>query len=1842
MKWIKTSLILLIGLILMSIVVTAITFKQEQTGNFNGLNSSITSCSERRYMGTLFTANRTYNLCGLKLRTNPSVDSVVNLTLWDDLGNYTPNVILKTFATDVVYDGTLYTTYQGENCYEVVNGTKYWLMMLGKTGDCTATGVLTGGTGYVDSAGVAGTPPSTAPPIGWRTGGAFVNYGIEFYTYSGIINSLSVNWNGQSALNASTQTSPLTTFYFNFSIEPIGNIANCSFYENNTLIETKNNLLSDTRYNFTIFKPFGYFNTTTNYISCSGNNTANGNSTAKIIYYNVSKGIIPTAYNPLLPFFINTTLSPVTANPYNCQSNMANGSSCSYTYTIQIGANATAGNYSIFAYSTDSSHNSTMFEVFSGSRYATITLSDKYPDDITSLNPFSSLILFNYTYEKFGTNNIYLDTNSIRLNYKLNDSTHSCVTFQNGSYYNCGYNSQLPFANVSYDLYRFTLNDNMILPATYNYNETIMEHTLHNTSTITSLASYFKIQLLNVSNSSAYGFYEVMLNITSGSETPLSVYYCNSTYTSGAVVSSSNCVQFGTISTPNTYNHTHSVNSSHHLIPFSISGGNISTVKVTSLSYFLIRGVNAHTITLYGLNGSSYYSRPNVLERTGGGGGSWTDISTTLMPDSHLHQFSSDSTLYYYAQGNNTNDGILYNSSILYDVLDLGGLPPNAPSIHNPVDNGLYSGIININYTLGASPMGLDVNYSNITLLNYPAHTFNLTITANNSILTNYSWNSTLATDGSYTIRVWNCDTTMRCSFSEVDNVTIDNTKPSITITSPAVNYTYYNTHIVPVTGNITDVHPATQWWTNNSGVTNNTLSLSGTNYNINLESWAEGLTTITIYANDSANNKNSNTRKFFVDTTPPTINSTYPAEDNSSWKYSYQSVNFNNSCYTPNNISQVKMTCYNSTADLVFSDTITGLSTYQTYNYLNTTNTINYQDTFTCQAECGSLSSFYNITEDYKIFVIDTLSWENYTNLTQTKLNDDFAFDVTYNFNGDNHRCFAYTNSSAVSCNSSIGTGTLSLGCTISASTQQSISMYLDCSDLDMGIYNVTPVDTKVIFIDITKPEINIYSPVLVDSNVRLKNNSVFNWNVSITDSNVFGFEINCSKSGITQYYDRFIDINSTSFSYTNSTYFQNPGLYNCNISASDDHTDNDFKEQSKLNDKGIDNLLTGKIKGNVGKVDFELSNEDNMEVQLLKKTDRVSLEMKFDNLDKKTKTKIVKLKCEDGYELYKRSTNPKYKEHWVCVNGINGYWTDGNTIENDVSVSSYVDKKTGELVYEYTTNGNKITMNSIGGLNFNSILFNISIDYWENVSFYAYNIYNGSNIYNFNINVTNSTGSSNLYTTSTGNMTLNLLNGTYTIIQNATNYLRTQSYSYNTGNISSYNKSFWQAELTASIRNIQDDSLVGGTTLTIQNDSILYTNTTNPATFLLNSGTDYILNVTGSGITPNSTNYTITSNGIYTYTFYVYANFTLFIKDEATKDTFNISSPSSLQQYIFCEDNTIIITDVTSNSTSFTAPCVFTKIKYIVNYPTDRYYRTLLPRAFNLTTGNISVWLINLDTTQTVFNTWELFALNEEFDNVRVYFKKFIDTEEFIITSDYLDVEDKIGTYLMLGEEYTIEIEADNLATRSLGFYSADAAGDKVLRLFDVYYNPTDLAGYYLNNSWYVSVDNTTDPKRVKVSYLSTDVDTATLTVYNESISGTMLYTTTASGDSGIIYYTPSVAYENYTFLVELNITKTDGTSSNTTFTKLIKTNARIALDLITFGYITDEWLFMFVAILLSVVALSFSIPTANVGGIIFIGLGGLFYWLGWFYISTGVLSLAVIIAVGSFIKNKDIGAE
>lgn len=387
----------------------------------------------------------------------------------------------------------------------------------------------------------------------------------------------------------------------------------------------------------------------------------------------------------------------------------------------------------------------------------------QFPSQVTSLNLFNNTYL-NITYNITGDS---LNATSPLLFYKTNQTGSDVSYYVNGT-------SVSGFATVSYlsvssSNYLFRLVDNQVYPATYNYPERSMELTPHSFVSLTSTSQYLSVGLRNVSSIAPYGIFEIMMNKTTLASTSTTLYYCNSTYNFlSNIGANSNCIAFA-VASNNNYNHNHSNFSSHQIFPFAvnITDGTLNGIVVTPNSFFLIQGNaigwNVHYI--------SNLSRTGAIRTTNNNGATWTNQTYTV--DAHLHQYTGNDFLYYYACANDTN-GTFSCSTVRQNQIALAQIIPSPPIIFSPI-NQTYIGNIPINYTQAVSPTGnAIVNYS-IYLYNID-ETFNTTIILNNGLNLGYIWNSSSVPDDSYKIKVVATDNRSLSSFSFSQIFTTHNT----------------------------------------------------------------------------------------------------------------------------------------------------------------------------------------------------------------------------------------------------------------------------------------------------------------------------------------------------------------------------------------------------------------------------------------------------------------------------------------------------------------------------------------------------------------------------------------------------------------------------------------------------------------------------------------------------------------------------------------------------------------------------------------------------------------------------------------------------------------------------------------------------------------------------------------------------------------------------------------------------------------------------------------------------------------------------------------------------------
>ena len=537
------------------------------------------------------------------------------------------------------------------------------------------------------------------------------------------------------------------------------------------------------------------------------------------------------------------------------------------------------------------------------------------PSNITSNNAFSKV---NVTYSI--TDNDGVNNGSAKLYYKINNSGRDGgLIFVNGSRIANGFlTADIIKTNLS-QYYNFSMDDDLTTPAIYNYDAETMDDTVHNVYNFGSQNARIKIRFFNITTTKQFTYLEIMTNTTGIN--PLEYFYCNSSYTTGKASLSPFCNLIYTQNPANTFNHTHSAYSSHQVIPMTInSTGYISGVKVTKTSYIVLRA--PLTSSLWGVWAIPNIARANTIQTSTNGGTAWTNYAGTV--DAHIHQFSNNDSLYYYACVNDTYTPAVQTCSIVHEEgLERSDLPPTSPFIYNPLPNTLKYGVIPINYTSSTS-YGERFIWYNITLLK--VLTWNYTIVSNNSNNLNTLFNTSKVADGIYNIEVEACESGGKCSFGLVTNITINNS-PSISIISPVDNYNdnqqlrtggyYFDSAVGTVNCSlyINNVYEISTGYTPSNAIFNLTSFSLG----------ADGIYTWRFACYNGVIYTNSTSRSFIYDTEAPNIIITHP---NSTISQNYLNSNFRlDAKVTDDNLFNVNVSIIAYNGSKVYENTTNNLN---------------------------------------------------------------------------------------------------------------------------------------------------------------------------------------------------------------------------------------------------------------------------------------------------------------------------------------------------------------------------------------------------------------------------------------------------------------------------------------------------------------------------------------------------------------------------------------------------------------------------------------------------------------------------------------------------------------------------------------------------------------------------------------------------------------------------------------------------------------------------------------------------------------------------------------------------
>jgi len=435
-------------------------------------------------------------------------------------------------------------------------------------------------------------------------------------------------------------------------------------------------------------------------------------------------------------------------------------------------------------------YNSTTIPAFSP-----LAFSSQTPSNITSTTLFKTNVLINYTFNT---------TLNLSVAYGLNYTSYgslNCSLLINGSCIiaNNTYRTITPSSNTSTGglyTFSFSIGENNLYPQIANLNDSFFSQT-HNVQTLTTNNHYIKTTINNLTNKLSYNILEANIN-TSGT---IKVFACNSSYSTGNILTSPNCLEIGNINTT-TFNHSHSLNVNHNLVPFSVLNGKINgLLGFSETMTFVFRSLTGTANAFYVPN----ISRVDNTMSSINSGVTWNTISGTL--DAHIHSYGNNEEYIKY-QAFGSYAGALYNTTFTTELIEVEALNPNPPVIYFPFNSTITSSIMNINWS-NATATNPSQNISNhvLQLLNNDL-TLNRTI-ASNLTLSTYAlniYNENLTT-GTYYIKVIGYDQNGLNSFDFESFDLVTNANLNLTAIFP-INSTLISNFTINATnlntGNIT------------------------------------------------------------------------------------------------------------------------------------------------------------------------------------------------------------------------------------------------------------------------------------------------------------------------------------------------------------------------------------------------------------------------------------------------------------------------------------------------------------------------------------------------------------------------------------------------------------------------------------------------------------------------------------------------------------------------------------------------------------------------------------------------------------------------------------------------------------------------------------------------------------------------------------------------------------------------------------------------------------------------------------------------------------------------------
>jgi hypothetical protein len=387
------------------------------------------------------------------------------------------------------------------------------------------------------------------------------------------------------------------------------------------------------------------------------------------------------------------------------------------------------------------------------------------PPDISSTNVINNPLVISYFANASTNSNSLVNISSVKLCFITNASTNN-IFFVNGTATTNAECEVFGANDSAARTYNWTIDDNEIYPGSFALSaEGVFDSTPHTRNNLANANGMVKLTLYNISNNTAYNFFEIMVN--SSGATPMSLWYCNATYTTGNPATSANCASLGTLANTATYNHYHDLSlnySAHQVFSMGINttSKTFNNVGVTTVGYFIAQGTNAGTWAWWSIPD---IARADTTQTTVNGGVAWSNFAGTI--DAHLHQYTGAELFNYYKTELNQS-GAAFSSPLRTDLINLSGLPPNAPDVILPINDGQVDMNI-LQSTASISPNGYAIS-------NYTWSLYNLSYSLNKTLVignTSAFYDFSAIPVANYILGVTVCDNLSQCATSYINTTVV-------------------------------------------------------------------------------------------------------------------------------------------------------------------------------------------------------------------------------------------------------------------------------------------------------------------------------------------------------------------------------------------------------------------------------------------------------------------------------------------------------------------------------------------------------------------------------------------------------------------------------------------------------------------------------------------------------------------------------------------------------------------------------------------------------------------------------------------------------------------------------------------------------------------------------------------------------------------------------------------------------------------------------------------------------------------------------------------------------------